>query len=128
MSVIADRLPLLLIEDEASVQLFLRSALNRHGFDVVLANNGVEGIEWLKSNDYTAIISDMRMPGGVSGRDIYLFLRDHRPELLARLLFITGDVVNEETNRVLRETGIPWLEKPFRIQDLIAALEKRLEA
>ena len=38
-------------------------------------------------------------------------------------MFITGDIVNEETVAILRETGAPCVEKPFRVQDLLATVE-----
>ena len=35
------------------------------------------------------------------------------------MLFITGDTVNPETLRALNETGVPYIEKPFRVSDLM---------
>ena len=39
-----------------------------------------------------------------------------------KVLFITGDTVNDETTRLLRETGAPCIEKPFRVAELISAV------
>jgi DNA-binding response OmpR family regulator len=41
-----------------------------------------------------------------------------------RLLFITGDTVNEETAAILRRTGVPCIEKPFRMQELLDAVNQ----
>ena len=51
-------------------------------------------------------------------------LRHNRPELASRLVFITGDIANEETVATLRKTGAPCVEKPFRVQQFISVVEK----
>jgi CheY-like chemotaxis protein len=118
--------PLLVIEYEASVQAFLSAALSRNGFQFVIVGSGAEGLEKLKTGQYCGVLSDMRTPGGVDGGDVHAWLREHRPELVPRMLFITGDIVNEETRRVLEKTGVPCIEKPFRVNELINAVRKVL--
>ena len=48
----------------------------------------------------------------------------HRPELKDKVLFITGDTVNEDTMRALSATGAPYIEKPFRVRELMSTVEK----
>jgi DNA-binding NtrC family response regulator len=118
------RLPLLLIEDERSVMEFIRTALERHGYVCHTANSAAEGIRTLESDSYGGIISDMRTPGGASGADVHAWIVLHRPELKDRMLFITGDTVNEHTMKALQSTGVPYIEKPFRVQELINIVER----
>jgi DNA-binding NtrC family response regulator len=115
----AQALPLLLIEDERSVMDFIRTALERNGYACHAANSAAEGIRALEVGRFSGIISDMRTPGGASGADVHAWIVAHRPELKERMLFITGDTVNEETMKALQNTGVPYIEKPFRVQDLI---------
>lgn len=117
-------LPLLVIEDEPSVMAFLSAALERYGYRMVPAASGVEGLKLLAAGDYLGVISDMRTPGGVSGADVHAWIVAHRPQLVSRVLFITGDTVNEETSAILRQTGAPCVEKPFRVQQLMAVVQK----
>jgi len=117
------RLPLLIIEDERSVMDFIRLALERHGYACRTANSAAQGIVMLESGNFTGVISDMRTPGGASGADVHAWILRHRPELKHKMLFITGDTVNEETLRALNHTGVPYIEKPFRVKDLIANVE-----
>jgi DNA-binding NtrC family response regulator len=118
------RLPLLLIEDERSVMEFIRMALERHGYACSTANSAAEGLKILETGSFGGIISDMRTPGGASGADVHAWIVLYRPELKDRMLFITGDTVNENTMKALQSTGVPYLEKPFRVQELITIVER----
>lgn len=118
------KLPLLIIEDEPAVQVFLRTALQRDGFQTVLAASGVEGLRLLQQQQFSGVISDMRTPGGVNGGDVHAWLVSNRPELVARMLFITGDIVNDETREILQRTGVPCIEKPFRVQELLEVVKQ----
>jgi DNA-binding NtrC family response regulator len=119
-------LPILLIEDERSVMDFMRTALERNGYSCIAASSAAEGIKLLQEtwNNFGGIISDMRTPGGASGADVHEWVLAHRPELKGRLLFITGDTVNEDTMKALVQTGVPYIEKPFRVQELLATVER----
>lgn len=116
--------PILVIDDEPAVLSFVRAALERAGYEVVAAASGVEALPLLSNGEFLGIVSDMRTPGGVDGADVYAWLRTHRPELASKLIFITGDIVNEETAATLRRTGAPCVEKPFRIAQLMDLVHK----
>ena len=117
-------LPVLLIEDEPSVMSYLQTVLERSGYMVVCTESGAEGLRLLETGDFLGVISDMRTPGGVDGADVHSWLMGHRPELASRLIFITGDIANEETAATLHKTGSPCVEKPFRVQQFIEVVEK----
>jgi CheY-like chemotaxis protein len=121
-----DVLPVLLIEDEPAVMAYVKAALERSGYAVVCAASGVEGLQFLESGQFVGVVSDMRTPGGVDGGDVHAWIAIHRPELASRLVFITGDVANEETVATLRKTGAPCVEKPFRVQQFISVVEKTM--
>lgn len=119
----ANRPPILLIEDEPSVMAYLQAALERGGYPMVCCQSGVEALQVLASGEFLGVISDMRTPGGVTGADVHAWLSQNRPELASRIVFITGDIANDETVETLRKTGAPCLEKPFRVQQLLPVVE-----
>lgn len=119
-------LPVLLIEDEPAVMAYVRAALERSGYCVVCTESGAEGLRLLQSGDFLGVVSDMRTPGGVDGADVHAWVARYRPELAERLVFITGDIANEETAATLRKTGAPCVEKPFRVQQFISVVEKTI--
>ena len=120
------QLPVLLIEDEPGVMSFVREALERNGYTVVCSESGADGLRQLSAGEFQGVVSDMRTPGGVNGADVHAWISRNRPELAARLVFITGDIANEETAATLQKTGAPCVEKPFRVQQFISVVEKTM--
>ena len=118
--------PVLLIEDEPAVMAYVRAALERSGYAVVCTESGVDALRLLETGDYLGVVSDMRTPGGVDGADVHAWIARNRPELVSRIVFITGDIANEETVATLRKTGAPCVEKPFRVQQFISVVEKTM--
>jgi CheY-like chemotaxis protein len=115
--------PILLIEDEPSVTAFVRAALERRGYTVIPAASGAEGLARLAENSFGGVISDIRMPGAVNGAEVHDWIRAHRPELQQRIILISGDTANSKTQALLAGSGIPCIEKPFRVQQLISVVE-----
>jgi CheY-like chemotaxis protein len=116
--------PILLIEDEPSVTAFLRAALERHGYAVANAASGAEGLKMLSGGQYFGVISDIRMPGAVNGAEVHAWIQKNRPELCARVILISGDTANSDTQAFLAQSGTPCIEKPFRVQQLMSVVEK----
>ena len=116
--------PILLIEDEPSVTAFLRAALERRGYGVAIASSGAEGLEKLAAGKYSGVISDIRMPGSVNGAEVHAWIQKNRPDLCARIILISGDTANVDTQTFLAHSGTPCIEKPFRVQQLITIVEK----
>jgi CheY-like chemotaxis protein len=116
--------PILLIEDEPSVIAFLRAALERKGYTVVSASSGAEGLERLSDGRYAGVISDIRMPGAVNGAEVHAWILKNRPDLSRRIILISGDMANSDTQAFLARSGTPCIEKPFRVQQLISTVEK----
>jgi DNA-binding NtrC family response regulator len=118
------RLPVLLIEDEPAVMAYVQAALERSGYPVICCESGVDALRLLENGSFLGVVSDMRTPGGVDGGQVYAWVSRHRPDLASRIVFITGDIANEETVATLRETGAPCVEKPFRVQQFIDVVAK----
>jgi CheY-like chemotaxis protein len=119
-------LPVLLIEDEPAVMAYVRAALERSGYPVVCCESGVDALRLLENDPFLGVVSDMRTPGGVDGGQVHAWISRNRPELASRIVFITGDIANEETVATLRATGAPCVEKPFRVQQFIDVISKTM--
>ena len=119
-------LPVLLIEDEPAVMAYVQAALERSGYPVICCESGVDALRLLENGEFLGIVSDMRTPGGVDGAQVYSWLAQYRPDLVSRIVFITGDIANEETVATLRATGAPCVEKPFRVQQFIDVVSRTM--
>jgi DNA-binding NtrC family response regulator len=119
-------LPVLLIEDEPAVMAYVQAALERSGYPVVCCESGADALRLLEHGEFLGVVSDMRTPGGVDGAQVHAWMLEHRPDLVSRLVFITGDIANEETVATLRATGAPCVEKPFRVQQFIDVVSKTM--
>jgi len=115
---------ILLIEDEPSVSAFLRAALERKGYLVDQASSGAEGLSLLAKQPYSGVITDIRMPGKINGADVHKWIQKNQPQLGTRIILISGDTANKETQALLANSGTPCIEKPFRVQQLISMVEK----
>jgi DNA-binding NtrC family response regulator len=119
-------LPVLLIEDEPSIMALVSATLERNGYDVVCIESGADALQLLEKGQFLGVVSDMRTPGGVDGAQVHSWISANRPDLIDKVVIITGDYANEETVSTLRKIGALYLEKPFRVQDLISAVEKTM--
>jgi DNA-binding NtrC family response regulator len=120
------RIPVLLIEDEPAVMAYVQAALERSGYPVVCCESGADALRLLVSGQFLGVVSDMRTPGGVDGAQVHAWIAQHRPDLASKIVFITGDIANEETVAILRETDAPCVEKPFRVQQFIDVVSRTM--
>jgi CheY-like chemotaxis protein len=91
------------------------------GHEVTAAYNGAEALALLQTREFDLILSDVRMPA-VGGPTFFEILQTTRPDLLPRVVFVTGDTVSKSTQEFLRRAGRPMLPKPFdpeRLRELV---------
>ena len=81
----------LIVEDEEAVRRPMVRYLTRRGAVVDEAADGVEGLARLRAQPANVILADLRMPR-MGGVELYAQLEEERPELAARVLFLSGDV------------------------------------
>ena len=115
----------LVIDDESTIRAALRRFFKRRDWIFDEAEDGARGLEKLLAPgaEYTAVISDLRMPG-MSGMALHDELAARRPELLDRLVFSTGDVASKDAAEFVRRTRCIILEKTFELSKLTETLER----
>jgi CheY-like chemotaxis protein/two-component sensor histidine kinase len=102
----------LVVEDNPAVRQVANSTLYSLGFQVIEAETGDEAAELLKSRkDVSLVLSDVRMPGELSGVDLARLVQRERPEI--QVLLTTGYFDGEDTGEDLN-----LLYKPYRAADL----------
>jgi two-component system cell cycle sensor histidine kinase/response regulator CckA len=110
---------ILLVDDEDSVRRMLTQLLERHGYTVLAAQDGVDALA--VSDRYTGridlLITDIMMPR-MHGRDLSKRLQERRPD--TRVLFMSGYASDEIVERGLLDARMAFIQKPFEISELMA--------
>lgn len=108
---------ILIIDDEESILLVLKNALEREGYQIDTADNGDDGLDRLSEADYDLILCDMQMPG-VDGADFFHLLKSRYPSTNYRILFMTGDITAPRSQQFLEDTQADLIRKPFDLSVL----------
>jgi CheY-like chemotaxis protein len=115
----------LLVEDEPGVRQFAKQVLLRQGYDVIEAAKGDEAL--LHAANYGGpihlLLTDVVMPG-MSGRNVWEELSPGRPEM--KVLFVSGYTDDAVMRHGIRESGLPYLQKPFSVAGLCQAVRDAL--
>jgi len=113
---------ILLVEDDEGVRNFVHRSLHKMGYNVTIATSGDEAVKELSVNaNYDLVLTDIIMPGSVSGLDLYSRINADYPEI--KVLCMTG--YSEKVNDVLSDTHL--LRKPFQRDQLASKLEELLK-
>ncbi len=108
---------LLVVDDETDLLEMLAMVLEMRGFQVDTTDAGAEAIELIQKHPYDAVVLDVRLPGDLSGPQLYEFIAATHPALAGRTLFITADTMNLETRKFLERVQRPSMEKPFLVEE-----------
>ncbi len=121
-----DSAHVLVVDDEEPVVTLMTEILALDGHRVTPAFNGAEAIALLSAGDYDLILSDVRMPA-VGGPTFFEILQTTRPDLLAKVIFVTGDTMSHSTQEFLQRAARPVLSKPFDPERLRQMVRENLE-
>jgi two-component system NtrC family sensor kinase len=113
----------LVVDDEDSILQMIREALTMNGYKVDVAHDGETALKRLGQYQYDLALCDWKMPG-LNGQEVYERLHETNPEMSKRIIFITGDVVNEKTQEFLRARNKVCLSKPFTLGDFRSAISQ----
>ena len=114
----------LVVDDEEPVANLLARLLRELGHQPTVVNSGIEALELIAREQFDLILSDVKMPG-MSGFELHQTIKQTNPELAARLVFVTGDMLSAATQARIAQSGNPYIAKPFaieRLETLVRAL------
>jgi signal transduction histidine kinase len=118
---------ILAIDDEA----LLLKAYRRMLSDVHEVQTAVGALEALRvlatDRAFDAILCDLQMPD-VSGAELYGMVRERYPALSERFIFVTGGAFSSDAKRFLEESSCAVINKPFRVDELLTMIDRKVEA
>jgi PAS domain S-box-containing protein len=117
----------LIVEDEPTVARLISDVLGEEGYLVEIVLDGEEGLRRALHGNYDLLICDLKMPH-FDGRAFHRELLAKGSPLRHRLVFVTGDTLSPRTMEFLESCGVPYLAKPFLVEELKALVAKALES
>ena len=116
----------LLVEDEDAVRSFAARALGQRGYHVLEATTGAEALEVFNNHkgEVDLVVSDVVMPE-MDGPTLLKELRQQRPDL--KIIFISGYAEDAFRRNLTEKEDFMFLQKPFDLKQLAAAVKAALE-
>lgn len=116
---------LLIVEDDPVCRSFVAEAFESTGNEVHAFDRSEPALKFLRSRWVDAIVSDLHRPGS-NGIEFHAEVKKIDETLAKRVLFLTGDTLNQELARYLSRAGNPVLPKPVELSDLHRAVLRLL--
>jgi hypothetical protein len=117
----------LLVEDEPAMRLLTRRALEAYGYRVWEASSGPAALQIWETERAAVdlLLADIRMPGGISGRDLADQLRAEKAEL--KVILVSGyDPQPEDVGSHPHQAAV-LLKKPYPLSTLLKLVRRRLD-
>ena len=124
------KLRILVVDDEGDILLGLNALLRRQSHYVKTFDNSLEALRHISSNNgdtsYDLVITDYRMPGGISGLDLAKWVKEHTRRKAKVFLMTAFDMSSvPELGKALESNIIDELvQKPIPNDKLISIIEK----
>jgi len=116
---------ILVVEDEPTVAQLVADVLREEGHEVEAVLDSQEGLTRVSRNFYDLVICDLRMPR-LDGTAFYDALVRTGSTARHRILFITGDTLSPRTIEFLEQNKLPYLAKPFLVEEIKLTVSRAL--
>ena len=116
---------ILVVDDEPSMREMLRIVLRRDGYEVVVAENGTQGLERLRAESFDLLLSDIRMPD-LSGVDVLRTAKQINPDIA--VFMMTAFASTDTAVEAMRLGALDYFTKPFSMDELRLKIRQQLEA
>ncbi len=109
----------LIVEDDRNIADLLRLYLEKEGYEVVIANDGLRGVELFKSSQPSLVLLDVMLPG----MDGWGVCRAIRSESKTPIIMLTAKSETEDKVNGLKQGADDYITKPFEMKEVLARIE-----
>jgi putative two-component system response regulator len=106
----------LVVDDERAVRELIARILGRLGYRSVIAESPEAAIEHVERDDFSVVLTDINMPGYISGLELIDELHARRPSL--PIILVTGSADEENLQDALNRGAAGFVTKPFKAKEL----------
>lgn len=118
---------ILVVDDEEYILDFFSEVFRMFPMEVDTADDGRAAMEKILVKKYDLVFTDFKMPN-MSGKELYHWIKEQCPELVDKVIFVTGDTVSTQTRQFFESTGNRYLAKPFKIEEVKDIIQQTLES
>ena len=118
---------ILIVEDEPTVADLIADVLAEEGYRVDTLLDSRSALGRLEEKNYSLVICDLKMPH-MDGPGLYRALVRGESPMQHKILFVTGDTMGPRTLEFLESSGLPYLAKPFLVEELKESVRQALTA
>ena len=122
-----ERERILVIEDDQPFRETLSELLEKEGYVVSGASNGLEAYELAKEHLFELIVADVRLPKGVDGIEAVSKIKEIRPNVKIIIIIITGYTDENAPIRALKMGVDDYIYKPFRLETFLHSVERNVK-
>lgn len=116
---------ILVVDDEPHIRRVLSAVLGDRGFEITMANDGMEGLDELSDGAFDLVILDLMMPGA-SGLEILSRIRSGAERAETPVIILTAKGQDTDREAAMAGGADDFLTKPFSPKKLIARIEEIL--
>ncbi|NUN23883.1 MAG: sigma-54-dependent Fis family transcriptional regulator [Candidatus Jettenia caeni] len=112
---------ILVVDDEIGYRKVLQNALTERGFLVKTAESGEDALDELKKQEFSIVIIDMKLPGGIDGLEL---LQRVKGMYNSSVLIMTAYGGIETAVEAMRRGAFNYITKPFNLDEIILNIDR----
>jgi len=116
---------ILVVDDEASMREFLTIALGRMGYEITTVDSSEAAIEVFGKEAYDLVLTDIRMPGGLTGVELLQRLKETDPAI--EVILMTAYASVDTAVSAIQLDATDYIVKPFPVEEIKLKVERALE-
>jgi len=117
---------ILIVDDDIGIRMLLSKFLEREGFEIVTAEDGLEGVELAKKNHPDLIILDVVMPR-MDGLTAAKLIKFYKPLVDVPIIFLTAKDAEKAIELAEEARAEVYITKPFDVHQVIGVVKEVLE-
>ena len=115
----------LIVDDDPGIRMLLSKFLQREGYETVMAQNGLEGVEFAKKHQPDLIVMDVVMPQ-MDGLTAARLIKFYKPLSNVPILFLTAKDAGKEIELAQAVRAEVYITKPFDVRQVIDVVRETL--
>lgn len=117
----------LIVDDDPGIRMLLSKFLQREGFVTLMAENGLEGVEFAKKHQPDLIIMDVVMPQ-MDGLTAARLIKFYKPLSNVPILFLTAKDAEREIELAQEVRADVYITKPFDVHQVIQIVKETMQS